>query len=98
MLEQAARTRYVQAEIDRLAFEGPTPRASDLSVRWHRALEEAREVVRLLPPEQVGLCVLDTRGGLLKNPPSVLAEELARGRVVFHPGRIKGAFPEIRAK
>jgi hypothetical protein len=25
-----------------------------------------------------------------------LAGELARGRVAFHPGRIKGAFPEIR--
>jgi hypothetical protein len=96
ILEQAARTRYVQAEIDQLAFDGPVPRASDLSVRWHRALEEAREVVRLLPPEQVGLCVLDTHGGLLKTPASVLAEELARGRVAFHPGRIKGAFPEIR--
>lgn len=96
ILEQAARTRYVQAEIDQLAFDGPIPRASDLSERWHRALEEARQVVRLLPPEQVGLCVLDTHGGLLKAPPSVLAVELIHGRVAFHPGRIKGAFPEIR--
>lgn len=96
ILEQAARTRYVQAEIDQLAFDGPVPRASDLSVRWHRALEEAREVVRILPTEQVGLCVLDKQGGLLKADPADLAEELARGGVAFHQGRIKGAFPEIR--
>jgi hypothetical protein len=96
ILEQAARTRYVQAEIDRLDFEGPTPLASDLSFRWHRALEEAREIVRLLPPEQVGGCVLDAHGALQRAAPSALAEELARGRVAFHPGCIRGAFPEIR--
>jgi len=41
ILEQAARTRYVQSEIDQLDFEGPTPRAADLSGRWHHALAVA---------------------------------------------------------
>jgi len=97
ILEQAARTRYVQSEIDQLDFEGPTPRAADLSGRWHHALEEAREIVRLLPPERVGQCVLDQHGRLEKASPVSLARELAGGRVAFHEGRIKGAFPEITA-
>jgi hypothetical protein len=97
ILEQAARTRYVQAEIDQLAFEGPTPRAADLSRRWHDAIDEAREIVRLLPPEHVGKCVLDGDGQLEKAPPASLARELASGHVSFHEGRIKGAFPEIRS-
>jgi len=42
ILEQAARTRYVQSEIDQLDFEGPAPRAADLSGRWHHALAVAR--------------------------------------------------------
>jgi hypothetical protein len=96
ILEQAARTRYVQSELDQLEFEGATPRAAELSLRWHRALDEAREIVRLLPPEQVGQCVLDPNGQLAKAPPASLARALADGRVVFHEGRIKGAFPEIR--
>lgn len=97
ILEQAARTRYVQSEIDQLDFEGPTPRAAEISVRWHEAVEGAREIVRLLPPEDVGRCVLDHRGLLQQASPASLATELAFGRVAFHEGRIKGAFPEIRA-
>ena len=96
ILEQAARTRYVQEEIDRLDFEGPTPRASDLSVRWHRAMEQAREIVRLLPPENGGQCALDAKGGLQQAAPAALAGEITSGRAVFHRGSIRGAFPEIR--
>jgi hypothetical protein len=96
ILEQAARTRYVQGEIDQLEFEGPTPSAADLSVRWHRAVDEAREVIRLLPAEQAGRCVLDRDGGLLRAPPAALAAALTAGRAAFHEGSIRGAFPEIR--
>lgn len=96
LLEQAARTRYVQSEVDQLDFDGPTPSAADLSVRWHRAVEEAREIVRMLPPEQAGRCVLDERGRLLRAPPAALGAELANERVRFHEGRIKGCFPELR--
>lgn len=96
ILEQAARTRYVQSEIDQLDFEGPLPDAADLSGRWHRAVEEAREVLRLLPVEQVGRCVLDRRGLLLRAPPDALPGALSEGSVSFHEGRIRGAFPEFR--
>jgi hypothetical protein len=98
ILEQAARTRYVQSEVDQLDFEGATPAAAELSARWHHALDEARELVRLLPSEQVGKCVIDLHGRLEKGSPAVLATELAEGRVAFHEGRIKGAFPELRTR
>lgn len=96
ILEQAARTRYVQSEVDELAFEGPSPRAADLSQRWHQAIDEARELLRLLPPEHAGKCVLDPRRLLQKASPGSLGGELAGGRVVFHEGRIRGALPEFR--
>jgi hypothetical protein len=45
IIEEAARTtRYTQAEIDALDFDGPAPSAADLSTRWHRAVAEAREI------------------------------------------------------
>jgi hypothetical protein len=96
ILEQAARTRYVQDEVDALDFEGARPRAADLSTRWHEALEQARELVRLLPPAEVGRCVLDAGGRLLRANPRELGQALAAGRVAFHGGRIRGAFPELR--
>jgi hypothetical protein len=96
ILEQAARTRYVQEELDLLEFEGPSPSAADLSARWHRAVEEARALVKLLPPERAGQCVLDGRGHLLRASPEALVEALGAGRVTFHEGRIRGAFPELR--
>jgi hypothetical protein len=97
ILEQAARTRYVQAELDKLDFAGPTPRAAALSARWHDALEQARELVRMLPAEHAGKCVLDDAGRLQIVPPETLGRELAAGRVRFHEGRIRGAFPEVRS-
>jgi hypothetical protein len=96
IIEQAARTRYVQSEIDQLAFDGPAPRAAELSVRWHRAVEEAREIVQALPAEQVGSCVLDDQGRLARSTPAELRDALAAGRLRFHEGSIRGAFPELR--
>jgi len=98
ILEQAARTRYVQAELDQLEFEGQPPTAAALSAAWHQAVDEARELIRLLPPEQAGRCVLDQDGRLQRAPPPALAGELAAGRVQFHQGRIRGAFPELRTE
>lgn len=96
IIEQAARTRYVQSELDALAFDGPTPDAAECSVRWHQAVAEARDLLTRLPPEHAGACVLDQRGLLQRASPASLERELAGSRVVFHQGRIRGAFPEIR--
>lgn len=96
IVEECARIRYVQSEIDGLDFEGPVPRAGDLSTRWHAAIADAREVVRSLPADDAGKCVLDHEGRLEKAPADSLPGELSGGRVVFHEGRIQGAFPELR--
>jgi hypothetical protein len=96
IVEECARTRYVQTEIDSLDFDGPTPRAAEISSRWHAAVDEAREIVRALPADEVGKCVLDHEGRLERAPASALPDELSAGRVVFHEGSIRGAFPEVR--
>ena len=98
IVEQAARTRWTQGEVDQLDFEGPAPSAAALSTRWHQAIDEAREIIRLLPSQQAGACVLDDRGGLQRASPAELPAELAAGRVSFHEGRIRGAFPEMRTR
>ncbi|HZX66909.1 MAG TPA: hypothetical protein VFE76_16015 [Myxococcales bacterium] len=96
IVEECARTRYVQSEIDSLDFDGPTPQAADVSSRWHAAVDDARELVRVLPADEVGKCVLDHHGWLQSASVAELAGELSAGRVAFHEGRIRGAFPEVR--
>jgi hypothetical protein len=97
IVEEAARsTRYTQGEVDALDFDGPAPNAGELSRRWHKAIAEAREIVRALPEEHAGKCVLDQAGFLVKNAPESLEPELRAGRVTFHEGCIRGAFPELR--
>jgi hypothetical protein len=60
-------------------------------------LQEARELVAVLPPAQVGTCVLDARGDLFTGDPARLRAALAADGVRFHPGRIRGALPQVRA-
>ncbi len=96
IIEEAARTRYSAVELATVAFDGPPPDVADVSVRWHQAIAEAREIIRTLPGEHVGRCVLDHHGKLQRASPQSLARELKAGRVLFHEGRIRGAFPELR--
>jgi hypothetical protein len=96
IVEWCARTRYVQAEVDGLDFDGPTPQVAEASARWHRAVAEARLVVEALPAEHGGSCVVDQRGRLMTAPAEGLPAELAAGRVGFRQGSIRGAFPELR--
>ncbi len=97
LVEEAARTRYSAVELALLDFGGAPPDAASLSARWRQAVREARELVRLLPEDEVGRCVLDEDGALQRAAPGQLVEDLASGRVSFHRGRIGGAFPEVRA-
>ena len=86
ILDQAARSaRYTEPEISRLEFEGQSPSAAELSLRWKRILAEAREVVELLPGDEVGKC-LDSAS---------LKSAASAGTLRFHEGRLRGAFPEI---
>ena len=95
ILQEARRSaRYSAVEIDALAFDGPSPDAVELSHQWHAALEDAAQIIALLPYEDVGQCVL--RGeDLFRGDGAALREALAHGEIRFHAGSIRGAFPRI---
>lgn len=96
IVEECARTRCAQREIDGLDFEGPVPRVADVSSRWHAAVAAAREIVSALPADEVGKCVLRDEGGLETATGTALPSRIRAGRVSFHEGSIRGAFPEVR--
>jgi hypothetical protein len=97
ILEGAARSgRYSAEEVSQLAFAGEPPDAAQLGRTWHQMLDSARQIVTLLPPEDVGRCVLDGSGGLFRGSPSELQGSLREGRLVFHRGRIRGALPQLK--
>ncbi len=66
-----------------------------LSRRWHVLLDAGRQVVDVLPAEEVGTCVLTHHGELFKGDAEDVRRALAEGEVLFHAGRIKGAFPRV---
>jgi len=97
ILAHAARTaRYSNDEVAALEFEGAAPDASALSRAWHAMLEDAREIVRQLPAEQVGCCVLDAAGDLYRGSAGNLTRDLASGGLRYHRGRLRGAYPQLR--
>jgi hypothetical protein len=97
ILEQAARSaRYSEDEVAALAFDGPAPNASDLSKRWHAALDAARTVVDQLPAGNIGRAVLTTSGEPFTGDGASLRASLAAGQIVFHAGRIGGVWPSVR--
>ncbi len=96
ILEQAGRSgHYTTAELEGLAFDGPPPDLAELLRQWHLALAEAREVVAILPAGQVGTCVLQRQGDLYRGNPAQLRRALSADDLVFHPGSIRGAYPQI---
>ena len=89
-------SRYSTEEVASLDFKGPPPRASDLSRRWRDALERAGAAIDLLPAPHVGKAVLAPDARLFTGSPAALAEALAADRVLFHPGRLRGAWPRLK--
>lgn len=97
ILAEARRTsRYSIDEVRQLAFSGPPPDAGDLARRWSAMLATAAQVQDLLPPDEVGKCVLSGEGNLFRGGPDQLRAALAEARVGFHAGRIRGALPQLR--
>ena len=97
ILEHAARsTTYAAEEVLALAFEPEPPDPADLSRRWHAMLGRAKQTVEALPPTEVGRCVLGRDGVLFTGDPGRLRDALTRGDLVFHPGRVRGALPELK--
>jgi hypothetical protein len=98
ILEHAARSgRYSSDEVLELSFAGNPPDAARLSRRWHAMVAEAREVVDVLPPDEVGRCVLGCGGILFRGDAAALRRALEAGTLLFHPGRIRGALPRLLA-
>jgi hypothetical protein len=96
ILEEAARAnRYASVELRGLDFEGDPPDAGDLSRRWRAMLAAAREIVKALPPDNVGRAVLAADGGVFRGDPIALRAALSAGHVVFHQGSIRGAMPRV---
>ena len=95
ILETCARTRYVQDEIDIAVKSDVLIDVAELSRKWHRMIDAARVTISLLPPEEVGKAVLTRDGSLFNGPDEQLSAAMEAGDVVFHEGRICGAWPQI---
>lgn len=102
ILEEAARTsRYTDAELQGLDFDGAVPDARELSGRWRRHLDAGRQVVALLPSEEAGKAVLDRDGRFYRGDPASLTAvvgavgAVGAGSLIFHAGSIRGALPRI---
>jgi hypothetical protein len=99
IVDEAARTaRYPASEFDTLVFEGTPPDRAQLGRVWRAALADARSMIDVLPPADVGCAVLDADGVPFRGDARSLASALDAGIVRFHPGAIRGAFPTVRAR
>jgi hypothetical protein len=97
ILEHAARSsRYTEADLEGLDFDGQPPSAAELSRRWQQVLAAARETVSLLPADMAGRAVVTASGDLFRGDGPAVREAVASGSLVFHEGRIGGAFPTLR--
>ena len=96
ILHEARRSgHYSQTEFDSLAFSGAAPSLADAQRRWRAILAEAQEILEVLPPAEVGRCVLDATGALFPGNAGALAERIRTGGVRFHAGSIRGVFPQF---
>ena len=69
--------------------------AAELSRKWHAMIAAARKTIPLLPPEEAGKCVANADGTLFQGTDDELRAAIEAGRIVFHEGRIGGAWPRI---
>lgn len=96
ILDLAARwARYSEVELRGLDFEGEAPDAAVLGRRWRAALEAAQETVALLPAEESGRAVLTQEGVPYRGAPTALRQACAGDELLYHEGRIRGAFPRV---
>jgi hypothetical protein len=96
ILREARRSgHYSQPEFDSLAFSGVVPSLADAQQRWHVILAEAQEILDVLPPAEVGRCVLDVGRGLFRGDAGALTESIRAGGIRFHAGTIRGVLPQF---
>ena len=95
MLEYVARRHFNQVEIDAKIIPAGSYDAAELSRFWHAEVDRARQSVLDFPRAMAGTCVLNRNGEPFKKDVNELAAAMAAGEVVFHEGRICGAWPQI---
>ena len=95
MLEMAAKVHYSQSELDLAILSTENIDVVAMSEKWRAMLDDARGMITVLPPDKIGSAVLNRDGTLFKGTTETLAAALREDAVVFHPGRICGAWPQI---
>jgi hypothetical protein len=99
ILEQASRsTHYTRDDYQTLAFEGTAPDANELGQTWRTMLREAKDMIALLPEDQIGNCIITPKGTLFTGTLDDLKTSLQENVIHFHPGCIRGAWPVIGPK
>jgi hypothetical protein len=97
LLAEAHRSnRYTALDLEKVEFTGTPPDAGVLAREWKRMLQDAEQLVSLLPPEDVGRAVLTSRGELFRGDARQLCEAVHRGELLFHDGYIGGVWPQIK--
>lgn len=96
ILSEAARTcRYSRGELGQLAFSGCPPDIERASADWRAMLAAAQDVIRCLPAAQAGTCVLNPDSSLCRTEAQALPARVQEGRILFHSGIIRGAWPVL---
>ena len=96
ILEHANRSaRFSPDKLEVLSFQGAPPNPIELGQKWRAMLAQAREIIEILPPDDVGKCVANADGTLCNLAPRELEIALQNGEIRFHEGRICGAWPQI---
>lgn len=95
MLEFIARRHYNQVELDAKIIPAGAYDAAKLNRFWHEEIDRTRKTVAVFPRDKAGMCVLDRNGNPYKGGMDELKGDIEAGEVVFHEGRICGAWPRI---
>ena len=95
MLEYIARRRYTQLEIDACIIPAGAYNAAELCQFWREEISRARQDVMVFPRDKAGTCVLDKAGTPFRGALEELSVAINSGDVIFHEGRICGAWPKI---
>ena len=98
ILDEAARNaRTSREEWDEIEWQGEAPDLAELKTQWRTALREARDIIALLPPEEVGKAVVGASGPLFRGDLAQLAVAVEQKTLRFHAGHIGGAWPQLKA-
>jgi len=94
ILDEANRNaRMTREEWIELDWEGEAPDFVAMKSRWRGAMEQARKIIALLPPDEIGKAVLNLKQEVFRGDFQTLQNDLHAERLHFHSGHIGGAWP-----